>query len=109
MTTIPSRSRIVAVFALFVAAGCATSGPSHNTDVIKLPDGTQAHRVQCQGLFENANTCVNRAKEVCKDQTVATIASVDRVADGFVPKNDPREITFVCGQRPPPVAQQRKE
>jgi OmpA-OmpF porin, OOP family len=87
------------------AAGCSTaSGPLHNLDVVTLANGTQAYRVQCQGLFESSKTCMTKVKEICGTKEPLRVSSTDRAASGFVPENDPREIIFIC-QAPQPVVQ----
>jgi OmpA-OmpF porin, OOP family len=91
---------------LIVAAGCTTaSGPMHNLDVVTLANGTQAYRVQCQGLLESSKACMKKVNEICGDKQPMRVSSVDRAASGFQPENDPREIMFVC-QAPQPVVQQ---
>ncbi len=93
-------------FLIVVAAGCTTaSGPMHNLDVVTLANGTQAYRVQCQGLFESSKACMKKVNEICGDKQPLRVSSVDRAASGFQPENDPREILFVC-QAPQPVVQQ---
>ncbi|MBN3765189.1 OmpA family protein [Burkholderia sp. Ac-20365] len=85
-------------------AGCTTSsGPAHNTDVVTLANGAQAYRVQCLGLLESSQACMNEIRRVCGDQTAVRIALLDRSTSGMKPENDPREILFQCVA---PVAQQ---
>ncbi|CAG9273207.1 Outer membrane protein OmpA-like peptidoglycan-associated protein [Paraburkholderia unamae] len=96
--------------AIVVAAGCTTaSGPTYNLDVVTLANGTQAYRVQCLGVFESSRTCMAKVNEVCGDKTPLRVSSVDRAASGFTPKDDPREITFICqtpqAPAPAPVVQ----
>ncbi|NIE66521.1 OmpA family protein [Burkholderia sp. Ax-1719] len=92
-------------FLIVVAAGCTTaSGPMHNLDVVTLANGTQAYRVQCQGLLESSKACMAKVNEICGDKQPMRVSSVDRAASGFQPENDPREIMFVC-QAPQPVVQ----
>jgi OmpA-OmpF porin, OOP family len=82
---------------LIVAAGCTTaSGPMHNLDVVTLANGTQAYRVQCQGLLESSKECMKKVNEICGDKQAMRVSSTDRAASGFQPENDPREIMFVC-------------
>jgi len=78
-------------------AGCtAYSGPAHNTDVVVLPNGTQAYRAQCLGLLESSKTCMNEVKRVCGDKPATRITSVDHMTSDLKGENDPREITFQC-------------
>jgi OmpA-OmpF porin, OOP family len=90
---------LLAALIAVAATGCTSySSPTTNTDVVTLSTGDQAWRVQCQGLLENSNTCMNRAKEICKDQRVRLIGAVDHMATDLKSVNDPREITFKCGE-----------
>jgi OmpA-OmpF porin, OOP family len=80
-----------------LAAGCSTaSGPTHNTDILKLQSGAQVYRVQCQGLFESSKTCVRQAEKVCGDKTVREISSMRPATADGKPEADPREMTFTC-------------
>ncbi|SAK95871.1 OmpA family protein [Caballeronia ptereochthonis] len=97
----------VLLAALVTAAvtGCTSySTPTTNTDVVTLNTGDQAWRVQCQGLFESSKTCMNRAQEICKDQKIRLVGLVDHMSSDRKPVNDPREITFKCGDAPAPAA-----
>ncbi|CAB3752386.1 OmpA family protein [Paraburkholderia humisilvae] len=94
----------VAAACIAFAAGCTTSsGLTYNNDVITLANGTQAHRVQCQGLAESTESCMDQVKKVCGDKQALRVSAVDRAASGFKPDNDPREILFTCAT---PVVQQ---
>jgi OmpA-OmpF porin, OOP family len=90
------RILLVAV-CMALAAGCSTaSGPTHNTDILKLQNGTQVYRVQCQGLFESSKTCVKQAEKVCGDQSVRELSSIQPATADSKPEADRREITFTC-------------
>jgi OmpA-OmpF porin, OOP family len=95
-----------ALAALIVAAaGCTTaSGPTYNLDVVTLANGTQAYRVQCQGLLESSKACMAKVNQICGDKQPLRVSATDRAASGFVAENDPREIMFIC-QAPQPVVQ----
>jgi OmpA-OmpF porin, OOP family len=101
-----SASALVAL--TVVTTGCTTaSGPLHNLDVVTLANGTQAHRVQCYGLLESSKTCMAKVAEVCGDKQPLRVSSVDDAVAGYAPKNDPREIVFLCqapqvAAEPPP-------
>lgn len=85
------------VLAVTVMAGCTSaSGPTHNTNIVATAGGTQAYRVQCQGLLESSKSCVARAQKICGDRAVSVMASIDTPASGLAPRNDPRELTFMC-------------
>jgi OmpA-OmpF porin, OOP family len=99
----------VTAAAILAAAGCTTSGPTYNLDVVTLANGTQAYRVQCSGLLESSKACMSKVKDVCGDKTPLRVSSVDHAVSGFNPAGDPREITFICQTpqppAPPPVVQ----
>ncbi|MFC0402438.1 OmpA family protein [Paraburkholderia rhizosphaerae] len=102
----------VAAACVAFAAGCTTSsGLTYNNDVITLANGTQAHRVQCLGLAQSSQSCMDQVKKVCGDRQALRVSAVDRAAAGYKPDNDPREILFTCAapvvpQPAPPVATQ---
>lgn len=101
------RIRILFATAVAIAAtGCTTySGPTYNTDVVKLSDGSDAYRAQCQGLLEGTKTCFAQAKKICADKPVRLVGSVDHATTGYKPENDPREITFKCGAPERPIVE----
>ncbi|MDQ7982342.1 OmpA family protein [Paraburkholderia sp. SARCC-3016] len=87
-----------------LAAGCTTSsGLTYNNDVITLANGTQAHRVQCLGLAESTESCMDQVRKVCGDKQALRVSATDRAISGYKPENDPREILFTCAT---PVVQQ---
>jgi OmpA-OmpF porin, OOP family len=87
-----------------LAAGCTTSsGLTYNNDVITLANGTQAHRVQCLGLAETTESCMDQVRKVCGDKQALRVSATDRAISGYKPENDPREILFTCAT---PVVQQ---
>jgi len=78
-------------------AGCTSySGPTHNTDIVKLSDGTQAYRVQCLGLAEGMQVCTDEVQSLCGDKQVKRIDPADPKSTDFVWLNERREITFQC-------------
>jgi OOP family OmpA-OmpF porin len=101
---------LIAITSVLAAAGCSTSsGPMHNTDLVTLANGTKAYRVQCLGLLESSQSCLDEVKPVCGDKTATPVSLIDRASSGLKPDNDPREITFTCAtsvaqQAPAPVA-----
>ncbi len=88
-----------------VATGCTASGPLHNLDIVTLANGTQAYRVQCQGLLETSKTCMAWVNKICADKQPLRVSSTDRAASGFTAENDPREIIFICSAPPPPMVE----
>ncbi|CAB3771397.1 hypothetical protein LMG29542_06613 [Paraburkholderia humisilvae] len=83
---------------VLLAAGCTTaSGPTHNTDLITLPNGSQTYRVQCQGLFESGKTCAKRAEQVCGEGAVRAVSSLEPASAASGTQVDRyREMTFTC-------------
>ncbi|HVE11144.1 MAG TPA: OmpA family protein [Paraburkholderia sp.] len=85
------------------AAGCTTtSGLTYNLDSVTLANGTQAYRAQCLGAFESTESCLDQVKKVCGSNPAVRIQTIDRVASGMKPEDDPREILFACST-PTPV------
>ncbi len=85
-------------------AGCtAYSGPTHNTDIVTLANGAKAYRVQCLGLLESSQSCMDEVKRICGDKPATRILTVDHVTSDLKSENDPREITFQCST---PVVEQ---
>ncbi|EIF29680.1 outer membrane protein/peptidoglycan-associated (lipo)protein [Burkholderia sp. Ch1-1] len=114
-TTLSKSPRVLLLGALvtFLAACTTQSGPTYTLRAVSVPNQqAPIYRVNCEGLFESAKSCVRVAGETCKTQPVTWLEAVDRVSDA-APKKDPRELTFMCGkpvvEQPvsqPPVAQQ---
>jgi outer membrane protein OmpA-like peptidoglycan-associated protein len=78
-------------------AGCtAYSGPTHNTDIVTLSNGSEAYRVQCLGLLESAKACMDQVKRICGDKPAKRVSSIDHITSDLKSDNDPREITFQC-------------
>jgi OmpA-OmpF porin, OOP family len=97
-----NKRNLLWVLVLAIVAGCTSaSGPMHNTNIVAMSNGTQAYRVQCQGLLESSKSCAARAQKVCGDRAVSVVASIDAPASGFEPRNDPREVTFMCASPQP--------
>ncbi|SCK39951.1 Outer membrane protein OmpA [Variovorax sp. HW608] len=90
--------------ALGLLAACTTqSGPTYSAHAIVVPDQkAPTYRVECGGLLGNSQTCTEVAAEICKGKPVTVVEAVDAIRSG-VNTNDPREITFMCGE--PAVAQ----
>lgn len=97
-----TRRAILAACVASVATGCTTSWwPMYDLNSVRLPDGTQAWRVQCPVSVRDTNACFEYAKKVCKKRGYRMIES----------GKDPREIAFACNERtqvaapasPPPV------
>lgn len=85
-------------------AGCTSySGPTHNTDVVTLANGSQAYRVQCMGLLESSKSCMAEVKRICGDKRALRVSSLDHVTSDLKSNNNPHEITFQCEE---PVVQQ---
>lgn len=97
------RAPLLGAFVTLLAACTTQSGPTYTLHAVNMPhQQAPVYRVSCDGLFESSKSCMRVAEETCKTQPVTWLESVDRVS-GATPKQDPRELTFMCGQ---PVAQQ---
>jgi outer membrane protein OmpA-like peptidoglycan-associated protein len=95
------------VAAAVVLTGCTSaSGPTYNSWSLNLPNGEKAYRVDCFGLFEGAETCQRKAKEICDQQPVRVLQDMGPLKTGNTEPNT-RELTFQCGapavaSAPPP-------
>jgi outer membrane protein OmpA-like peptidoglycan-associated protein len=88
---------LVAVFG-FMAACTTQSGPTYTANAIVVP-GQQVptYRVACGGLFASSKSCFKAAIEICGDKPVTPLEAVDGIGSSDN-RNDPREITFMCGK-----------
>jgi OmpA-OmpF porin, OOP family len=93
---------LLAALITVAVTGCTSySTPTTNTHVVTLnANGDQAWRVQCQGLLSSANVCMKRAQAICEDKKVRVLGAADNMAKNRQAHNDPREITFICGDAP---------
>lgn len=92
---------ILASTALLAACSSA-QGPTWNAYRVGLPNGQQAYRVDCHGLFEGQDACYSQANEICGKQPVRPIEQVAPLGDDQHPR-DVRILTFQCGVPPQPV------
>ncbi|MCC8397572.1 OmpA family protein [Paraburkholderia sp. MMS20-SJTR3] len=93
-----SRLALVGALSASIAACTTQSGPTYTAHAIVAPNqAAPTYRVSCRGLLESSQTCFKVAAEICKDKTVTPLESVDGVKSG-VNTNNPRELTFMCGQ-----------
>ena len=80
------------LLAISLIAGCSSaSGPMFNAYSIDTADGAKTYRVECQGLFEGADTCKRTAEHICGDRPVQLIEKIDQLG-----ARDPRAMTFRC-------------
>ncbi|KVW68050.1 hypothetical protein [Burkholderia ubonensis] len=79
----------MATLALAALAGCGTTA---NVYTVRLPDGGQAYRVSCSGLF-GAGACQRKAQEVCGGQAVRALRDVAPIGGAT------RELMFGCAAR----------
>jgi OmpA-OmpF porin, OOP family len=94
----------IVVVVLF-AAGCTTApGSTHNVEAVKLSNGREGWGVHCHGMFESSKTCFNAASKVCGDKPVHVIYAFDRLESGLGPKEDARDLVFMCDVPAQPVA-----
>ncbi|QGZ60054.1 hypothetical protein [Paraburkholderia acidiphila] len=89
-----------AVVAVMFVAGCATSGPTHNVETVKLSNDREGWGVHCHGLLESSKTCFKVASKVCAGKSVQVIYAFDRLESGLGPKEDARDLVFICGVPP---------
>ncbi|MBO7932026.1 OmpA family protein [Burkholderia pseudomallei] len=90
------KLHVISLTCATLMAACTTSGPTYNLDIVKLENGKQTYRVQCQGLLETSKTCVDRARKVCGDNNYRLISRTGTV-DGAYEPDDPNEMLFACG------------
>ncbi|MFM0487367.1 OmpA family protein [Paraburkholderia graminis] len=87
-------------------AACSSSqGPTWNAYRVSMPNGQQAYRVDCHGLFEGQSTCYAQAAEICGKKPVQPLEAVAPLGDEQNPR-DVRILTFQCAtpaQPAPPV------
>lgn len=97
----------IALLAMLGLAGCtAASGPTFSAYSVALPDGGQAYRVICGGVFEGPQVCQREAQQICHDQAVHVLEGVSPLDQTRRGAPDNRELTFQCGvppQEPAPV------
>lgn len=94
---------ILGVTALLSA--CASQGPTWNAYRVSMPNGQQAYRVDCHGLFEGQQACYSQAVEICRKKQVQPLEAVAPLGDEQNPR-DVRILTFQCAtpaQPAPPV------
>ncbi len=97
------RAPLLGAFMTGLAACTTQSGPTYTLHAVNSPNQqAPTYRVSCLGLFESSNSCVRVAEETCKTQPVTWLQTIDGVSDA-APKNNPREMTFMCGK---PVVQE---
>lgn len=104
-----SHLALVAACAGGLAACTTQSGPTYTMQAIVLPDQPKpVYRVTCTGLMESSDSCMAAAARKCQGQPVTPLELVDGV-DANARKNDPRQITFMCGvsEAEKPAAQQQ--
>ncbi len=85
---------------------CASQGPTWNAYRVSMPNGQQAYRVDCHGLFEGQEACYSQAVEICGQKRVQPLEAVAPLGDDQNPR-DVRILTFQCAtpvQPAPPVA-----
>ncbi|WP_321857277.1 OmpA family protein [Burkholderia cenocepacia] len=86
-------------------AACASQGPTWNAYRVSMPNGQQAYRVDCHGLFEGQEACYSQAVQICGQKQVQPLEAVAPLGDEQKPR-DVRMLTFQCAtpaQPAPPV------
>lgn len=82
-------------------AGCtAASGPTFSAYSVALPDGGQAYRVICGGIFEGPQVCQREAQKICRGRDVRVLEGVSPLGQAHDGSPDNRELTFQCGVPP---------
>ncbi|MCA8023664.1 OmpA family protein [Burkholderia metallica] len=100
------RNAMSCVVLMVFLAGCSSAtGPTFSSWSIDRQDGKQTYRVDCHGLFEGAETCYRKAREICHDQPLRPVEDLaplgSKTSDG---KPNTRTLIFQCGEQPQPVA-----
>jgi OOP family OmpA-OmpF porin len=82
-------------------AGCtAASGPTFSAYSVALPNGGQAYRVNCGGIFEGPQVCQREAQKICREQEVRVLEGVSPLSQTHGGEPDNRELMFQCGAPP---------
>ncbi|MDR5758095.1 hypothetical protein [Caballeronia sp. LZ035] len=97
---------LVALVAVVVTGGTNWSSPMSAAGLLTLGSGEQAWQVQCHGWFASGETCMQRARSICEQQSVTVLDTVATMPGEETDVTDPHELTFVCGDVAawPPVA-----
>ncbi|RQR43480.1 OmpA family protein [Burkholderia sp. Bp9131] len=101
-----SAKSLLILGATVLLAACASQGPTWNAYRVTMPNGQQAYRVDCHGLFEGQEACYSQAVEICGKKQVQPLEAVAPLGDEQNPR-DVRILTFQCAtpaQPAPPVA-----
>ncbi|WP_321917367.1 MULTISPECIES: hypothetical protein [unclassified Paraburkholderia] len=104
------KIRILPVLAVAVFfAGCTTaSRPAHNLEAVKLSHDQVGWGVHCHGLLESSKTCFKVARRVCAGKSVQVVYAFDRLESGLGPKDDARDLVFICGVPAQPAVDNRE-
>src|SRR5579859_3680205 len=98
-----SAKILLVAFATVLLAACSTSQAPHwNAYRVSLPNGQQAYRVDCHGLFEGQNACFSQANDICGKKQMQPIEQVAPLGDDQNPR-DVRVLTFQCAPPPQPA------
>ncbi|MGF6876142.1 OOP family OmpA-OmpF porin [Paraburkholderia sp. MM5477-R1] len=98
-----STKLLLVAFTAVLLAACSTSQAPHwNAYSVGLPNGQQAFRVDCHGLFEGQDACFSQAKEICGKKQMQPIEQVAPLGDDQNPR-DVRSLTFQCATPPQPA------
>ncbi|WP_306717251.1 OmpA family protein [Burkholderia dolosa] len=98
-----SAKSLFILWATALLAACSSSqGPTWNAYRVGLPNGQQAYRVDCHGLFEGQQTCFSQAADICGKKQVQPLEQVAPLGDEQNPR-DVRILTFQCAAPPQPA------
>ncbi|MBR8179618.1 OmpA family protein [Burkholderia ambifaria] len=101
-----SAKSLLVIGVTVLLAACASQGPTWNAYRVSMPNGQQAYRVDCHGLFEGQEACYSEAVEICGQKQVQPLEAVAPLGDEQNPR-DVRILTFQCAtpaQPAPPAA-----
>ncbi|WP_175757779.1 OmpA family protein [Burkholderia ambifaria] len=101
-----SAKSLLVIGVTVLLAACASQGPTWNAYRVSMPNGQQAYRVDCHGLFEGQEACYSEAVEICGKKQVQPLEAVAPLSDEQNPR-DVRILTFQCAtpaQPAPPAA-----
>jgi outer membrane protein OmpA-like peptidoglycan-associated protein len=94
-----TRIIFAGLLAVSVLAGCsAASGPAHNAYTVDRINDVKTYRVECTGIFESTNTCLEVAQQICDKQPVHVVEAIDSLRTRDESSRRPRVLTFQCGE-----------
>jgi OmpA-OmpF porin, OOP family len=85
---------IAAIVALVAvsSAFASTSSPTYNVLEMPMVNGQKTFKAECYGIFENSSSCMAAAKNMCGDQPVKLLQTVE----GTKAPGNAHELIFNC-------------